>query len=609
MRQKAFPSRKTCNGIMGTLIFLIILFGAIAAPGQNYSFRVPELKFQVFLQPDSTVKLVYDITFENNKGAHAIDVVDIGMPHKKYDISNMSASIDGKPLKDIRPSEYVKPGVEVHLGHYAIPPGGRGVFHFESEMPRLIFQDTTREDYASLQITPTWFGKQFVTGSGDIMIGVHMLPGVDAADVLYHKFSPFTEKVVYEERTVAIWQYRGAATKPYKVGVSFPKKGLDRVVRLTIFERWGELIRYETNTRLFLGAIFGFLFGWVFFRFTGNTGCSVFVLMLAGLIFLFYKSPTAQVVALPILVLTFIAVELGRRQIGRGHYMPPVARVEAGKVKRGLSAAEAAILLERPLGKVLSLVICGLLKKNVIEQTNPSPLTVRVREDFLPSEGFQHLRKRARDNGIVLKRYEFGFLQVIEKKPGVPVSKLDFTEPMRHLVDHVVFRMKGFDPKATRNYYSGVIDRVQGQALSVQQPDKRWKEIDRNLEWILCDEDYEKSFNAKGYYYQPPWYRDQVQALVEEGKPEQEDKKEREERRTAWHYHRWPHIYFNDFRDTVSPRSLGLKDSGGKVLDLTAFDNITADVFEGLAKGGGGGGGGCACAGCACACACAGGGR
>ena len=114
---------------------------------------------QVYVQPDASVRIVYDITFDNY--GSTIEVVDIGTPHRGYDIGNMRASINGVNLGDIRKSEYIDVGVEVHLGGQAIPTGESGTLHFEFTMPDMVYQDTTNKENASLQITPTWFDPGF----------------------------------------------------------------------------------------------------------------------------------------------------------------------------------------------------------------------------------------------------------------------------------------------------------------------------------------------------------------------------------------------------------------------------------------------------------------
>ena len=106
---------KRCFSILALslVLFLILPLNAWVS-AQSYSFAVPVLKMQVYVQPDASVRIVYDITFDNY--GSAIEIVDIGTPHSGYDISNMRASINGVELSRIYTSEYVDVGVEVHLG-------------------------------------------------------------------------------------------------------------------------------------------------------------------------------------------------------------------------------------------------------------------------------------------------------------------------------------------------------------------------------------------------------------------------------------------------------------------------------------------------------------
>ena len=60
-------------------------------------------EMQVTVEPDASVRIVYDITFQNNPSGHAIDMVDIGMPHAATTCSNVRASIDGGRLPTSAP--------------------------------------------------------------------------------------------------------------------------------------------------------------------------------------------------------------------------------------------------------------------------------------------------------------------------------------------------------------------------------------------------------------------------------------------------------------------------------------------------------------------------
>jgi len=210
------------------VILAALLVLPVATGAQDYLFEVPSVVFQVFVQPDGSARLVYDIEFANR--GSTIDIVDIGVPTKDYQISNFSASIDGLALSDIRPSEYVKPGVEVHLAGGSIPSGQSGTLHVEFTMPDLVYQDLTSKDLASLQITPTWFDSQFIEGTTNLEIAVHLPEGV-SIDELKWQDTPYDQTGMVDDRAVAVWLFNDTSlTGPEKVGISFPKDAVTNVI-------------------------------------------------------------------------------------------------------------------------------------------------------------------------------------------------------------------------------------------------------------------------------------------------------------------------------------------------------------------------------------------
>ncbi len=623
--------KRPLYAMLHTAALMLLGLSLLTLPGplvaQSYSFSVPVMKMEVFVRPDASVRIVYNITFENY--GQAIDIVDIGLPHENYDLTNMRASIDGHTLTEIYPSEYVDPGVEIHLNQYAIPSGGRGTLHFECVMPDLVYQDTTNKEYASLQITPTWFDAQFVEGTGDLWLAVHMLEGIRAEEVLYQK-TPFTNKVLYQGHVAAIWHWEDASiTGPHLVGVSFPKRGMERVVEMTIFQLVRKFMEDNPTVRFALAALALGGFALLFFRFSGGTGCSVFVILAGGLLFLFIIAPAMPLYVLPLLV-ALIALNERNLRRRRQHYLPPIAQVEGGGIKRGLTAPEAAVLLELPLSKVLALVIFGLLEKGVLEQVKDDPLTVRVAAPYRTIErGLRSFRARrdarrraAQKLGTVIHSYEDYFLDVIEAHPDKPVEALNFTAAMESLINQTARRMKGFDLEQTRAYYRRVIERALDQAAALGDIEARETFLDKYLPWVLMHENYPTVFTHGGYTYWPRWVRHTYAPATTGGGGKlaaPSPSRPAVGGRTTFgdvaaSFAGWAETTMGKMASTITPSLMKSVNVHGGLVDLSGVDRVTGDIFEALvtSSGSGGGGGGscaCACAGCACACACAGGGR
>lgn len=630
---------KRTNHLLYSLMLLFLLLlplgGHQSAVAQSYIFEVPELRMQVYVQPDASAKIEYDITFHNL--GETIDVVDIGTPHENYDLNNMSASMNGVSLSDIRKSTYIDTGVEIHLGSQAIPNGGTAVLHFEFTMPDMVYQDTTRKEYASLQITPTWFDSSSVSGNTAIWIAIHLPEGVQPDDVLYQKVE-FTQKAIFQGHVVAVWNWEaGNATQPYLVGVSFPQTVMTRVVKMTLADLITKWMEDNPNARIFMGALQAVLFGVLFFRFTGGTGCTLFGILLVGLAILIISSPLAQVIALPLLILLVIINEwhLSRR---KKTYLPPIAEVEGGGIKRGLTAPEAATLLEMPLNKILTLVIFGLLSKGVLKQVQDDPLKVEVAEPFrtlsnpnlkTAKSRLEARRQAAQNSNTVIHKYEEPFLDLIEKYPQKAVKDIDFGPAMSELITETAKKMKGFDLSDTKEYYQRIIERAWQQAQSLGEIPQREEYLDKYLPWVMMNDNYPTVLTAGGYNYWPVWIRRSRPVVISSGSggglpaPASGSSRPAAGGRTTLgdvgsSFAGWAQATASGLAGAILPGSLKVPGVKGGVLDLSGMDKVTGDIFEAMAKssssgGRSGGGGGhscaCACAGCACACACAGGGR
>lgn len=627
----------SCFGLLSSFAFrhssfflaLVLATAVFVAPAaaQDYSFRVPTMEMQVEVRPDASAQVVYDITFHNNASAHPIDVVDIGVPTADYDRGRVQASIDGRRLTDIRRSEYVDPGFEVHLDDQTIMPGQSGTLHVEFTVPNMAWQDTTRADYASLRITPTWFGERFIAGPTNLKLAVHLPKGVEPEEVLHHG-DAFQQKVRTAEGVSVVWEWPAARlTGPHLVGVSFPKRVMQRVMALGKFGLLLKWFRESRQARLVVGIVFLALFGFLFFRFTGGTGVSVYVILSGLFVFGFMVSPGFHLLMIPV-VIGLIALNewfLDRR---KPTYMPPIAQVEGGGIKRGLTAPEAAVILEMPLPKILGLVIFGLLKKGVLRQVRAEPLVVEVDDPFrIPeerrfgqeNERAKFYREAGQRKGIVIHKYEHPFLFLLQNNPGRPVPQLDFSVPMKQLLLHTAARLKGFDLSDTQDYYRSIVQQAVRQAAAIGDIEQREKQIDRHFEWILMDPGYPPVIDY-GRPYRPIWTRgggSWTSEAPSSGPSQPSPAGQTTFGDVSASFAGWAENTMGSFAASLSPASLTIERPGGGFLDLSGADRLTGEFFQTLseasASGGGGRGGGggcaCACAGCACACACAGGGR
>ncbi len=565
---------------------------------RNYYFSVPKAWLDVEVRPDGGAVLFYRLDFRNSVTGHSIDVVDVGLPRENYNIGQMKAWMhDQQEVGPIQPSQYVKPGVEVHLGSLAIPAGGTGRFEFETTVPDLVFQDTTRKDYASFQISPTWFGEQYVEGTTELEIRVVLPPGLKPEEVL-HQDVPFTGKEVQQDGNLVVsWHTTRPFTSPYRVGVSYPKRVMQKIVTMTtaqLMMRWWRGM-FSTKIRAWLTAASAILLFIIYMRFTGGTGCIFFAPILIAAAFFFVKFEATEIFIWPLLVVLAIIVETARKK-RRSKYLPAIASVEGGGVKRGLTAPEAAVLLELPANKVITLVLFGMLKKGRIRQTDKDPVTFEI-EEKPPAD-------------VILHDYEKQFLlQLKQSKVATAIHRIDLTKALQALVDSVAKRMVGYDLEETKGYYKHIISRAWKEAQEIGEVEAWQKKMDEKVDWMMLDPEFTGRFKPYQTRYIPRPYRPTSIATPGGSTPSGKTSSEGTTRFSdvAASVSGW-------FQNTSESAVGSVEGQKGGILNLGSIDKAIGKAMASSGSGGGGrsgGGGGCACAcaGCACACACAGGGR
>jgi hypothetical protein len=614
------------------VLITLVLLAAQPAVAQNYSFSVPQMRVEAFIQPDGSVRFRYAITFENNAFASAIDIVDIGTPNGDYDLDNWSGDRDGVPIRRVATSSYIDTGVEVHLAN-PIDGGETGTLNVEFSMPPgLLYQDVTRDGYVSFQMTPTWFDESVVNGRGQLQIAIHMLPGISPEELLFQDRA-FSDRALFQDRAVAVWTTDNwGADGAYRVGVSFPDRGLTGGVRtFTVIDLTSMWLENNPGVRFLLGLASFLMIGFAFLRFSGGTGLVVAVALLGGTAFLLFVFPLAALLLIPVALAAVIWVELSRRRKSKA-YLPPIVQVEGGGIKRGLTAPEAAVILEEPLGKVLTLVIFGLLKKGALNQVEAAPLRVELNEAYRNTDTLAR-REAAQKAGVVLHDYELPFLDVVAKSATGDVSKLDFHAALRAVINSAVERMRGFDLSDTQAYYRQIIKRALLDAQGLGDLQVREQTLDKNLEWVLLNKDLPPTvFGGPSWTYRPSWMRPPIILPSGSFSPRPTAGSGSSGPRpssaggptfgdVAGGMAGWAENTMGRLAGAILPGAMTPPGGGaGGAVDLSGFDRVTGDIFEALAKaaaegnssgGGRSGGGGCACAcaGCACACACAGGGR
>ncbi len=447
---------------LALLFVMALALGLVSgASAQSYYFQLAEQTVHVYLNSDGTAALTYQFVFDNQPGAAAIEFVDVGMPNNDYDWSSISAYVDGRAARISSDYQGVGTGFAVDLGANAIRPGRRGTVNVRvGRISNVFYKASEPADYASFVFSPTWFGSQYVTGSTRMTVVFHLPPGVQPNEPRYYPPEggwPGSAEPLYgfdsDGRITYTWASAEARPdKQYKFGAGFPKAYIpaSALRNAPLFN----LPSFNINVEDLMGVLIFLCFG--FFMF-----------------------------GMPVLGV----IQESRRKL---KYLPPKIAIEGHGIKRGLTAVEAAILMEQPLDKVLQMILFGVVKKGAVEVVKREPLRIRKVDETAYAE---------------LRSYEKEFVDALlfEKKSEQRVA---LQKMMVGLVKGVTEKMKGFSRRETVAYYKSIMERAWAQIEAAATPEVKSQMFDEALEWTMLDKDYDERTRRTftGPVYVPTWW-------------------------------------------------------------------------------------------------------
>jgi hypothetical protein len=547
-------------------IFLLILLASILLlmPGnalaQTYSFSLPKETVNAFWNDDGTLSLDYLFVFANDPGAPPIEFVDVGIPNGNYDRNSISADVKGHPITDIEQSPYFDYGVALGLGSNSIQPGQTGQVHVVIGTVRdVLYPDSEDSEYASAVFAPTYFGSDVVHGGTDLTVIFHLPPGVQPDEPRWHDAPsgfPSQPATALDDqgRVTYTWQNPSAnGHTEYTFGASFPKKYVPAGAIVTRPAAQLPQIDFESLIPFLCLGFFGLIF--------------------------------------------FLGIFSNRQR--KLQYLPPKIAIEGHGIKRGLTAIEAAVLMEQPMDRILTMILFSVVKKNAARVVKRDPLEI---EKIDPSP-----------KG--LRQYEVDFIDALEEKGANQRRTLQRT--MVDLIKSVGKKMEGFSRRETVAYYKDITERAWAQVEAADTPEVKGQVFDEVMEWTMLDREFDhrtQDVFRTGPVFVPVWWPRYDPgfgraAAGSAGMPAASRAP------GSGGGVSLPHLPGSDFAAAVVTGAQNFSSSViGNVSDFTSgITQVTnpppKPSSSGRSWGGGGGSCACACACAGCACACAGGGR
>ena len=552
--------------LLAGILMLAAPFSEARAESQKYEFEVPSEDVRVRINKDSSIDFWYKILFKNDPLADPIDIVDIGMPTPNYLPQECTASIDGVTLTDIRPSTVVSPGVEVHLGKLAIPPGLEGTFEFHGKNPEMVFQDTARQGYASMKFKNTWWDSEFTEGSTHLTFSIQFPPGVQNNETVYHgQAEPNRSEV--DGCITFTWLVPDASpSQGYLFGVSFPAVYVDGVYPEQPPPDYSPVYLGTTSSGT------GYLSGiWYY-------------------IVIFGMAVAAAVGRM------FVSASRFRSKGTKVRYMAPAIGVEGAGPMKELFPTEAAVLMSQDLDRVAAVAYLEMIQKGLVSVSGTKPLSL--------------YRTRAAPES--LPGCYSGFLAAISPDGTLEPKTLQLA--LTTLIKSVESKAKGFSNVETVKYYQDAADRAWVEVKSEADHGARMEKFNQYLPFLLLSPGFSSKVReafAAGTFPMQPWATGLSGAAAQGGTG------------VTASADGGLTVQGASFAESIAGGFRSIQD--GAFVHVGDFqEDIVKEVnpreyrrvyrpYRGMGRTGGfgGGGGGCACA-CACAgcaCACAGGGR
>ena len=459
--------------IIMAMIAALLAFSAVSA---DYSFSVPRAETVLEIEPDGSMRVFVEYDFDNH--GQKLDYIDIGLPNSNYSLGDIRVTLNGQENPGIKvvKADYeetgLRHGISLEMKDHAIPSGGSATVSVMIPNLRKNLYEASDKTVkgetvamAGFQFSPNYFSSKFAKGKTAYSFIVVYPDGLSDGDVYYYEPDHWVgnsepEAWIEEDgRVVYEWYSEDADIHTeYVFGGSFRKDALTGTANIT----------KSSSTE---GSGDGF---WSDFFAYISCLAVPFVLIWGGVRKIINSSK-----------------EMKRE---RRSYFPPQVKTDGEGIKRGLTAVEAAVLLEVDLERVISMILYGLSKKEVITVTSQEPFNVEI-VDPLPEN---------------LNDYEKDFIAAMQM-PSDKEKKTKMRDSMHRLILSVSKKVEGFSLEETREYYKSICDKAWQQVEAAETPELKSQLLGDNFGWAMLEEKPEKRIEQtfSSYDFYPPrwWWR------------------------------------------------------------------------------------------------------
>jgi len=417
------------------VILIVLVFLALLTPILIQSVYATEIEYhidkewvKINVREDGCIDLLYNLTLTCDGGE--IKWVRVGQPNEHFTIISCT-DLNGEPLETeaIRSGDI---GVKIHLKE-PISEGESTTIILLTTVDKMVWEDKTNPGNVGVMFIPTWWDTEIL----DLRVAIILPSGVRKEEI---KCTPTWDNCFEENgRLVVYWErFNVPPGEKLTFGVSFPKEYVSKY--------------YIKEEKPFIAPLLEPLFR--------KTCIFVKFLPIIGLFTIVFF----------VIVGGVIVVSAKRR------YIPPKFEMETLGVRRGLTAVEAATLLELEPRKILTMILYGMLKKGAIQILEVEP---KLKVKLTP-----------RGKEMKLRYYEMLFAEAIREDGTLDDVKLaKVINKLRKTVDT---KVKYYCRKDTIEYYRGIVRRAWDEVEKAGTPRVKAELYNEKLLWLMMDEEFEE---------------------------------------------------------------------------------------------------------------------
>lgn len=414
--------------VLSVFFFMITIQSADAnniTSGDFSTYHIEKQWVKIWIN-NGTVDLQYDLTFVCDSGNFTW--IQIGQPNKDFTVGKCTNEY-GENLTNTKIVDDWT-GVKIYFKSRLFE-GQKTTVTLLTSVDRMVWEDEWNLGNVGMVFVPTWWEDAYLE---NLKIAV-VLPGnISQTEI---RCSPNWNNTDVDEdgnRWVYWEKSYLAPNERFQIGVSFPKQYVTFWYSKSAWDKIGEAIKP------LVGPIFAF------------SMIAIFAVM----------------------------VIKGRRKFP---YTEPKLSMEVLGIRKGLTAVEAATLLDVDPKKVLTMILFGLLRKNAVE--------------VIETEPYLRLKTLSTSN---LHYYEIGFIDTVIKRSTVPaddnlvgtLSSRKLSDLINKLRAEVDEKVKYYCRADTINYYRKVVRKAWAQVATAETPEVKGAQFNENLEWLVVDSRFKK---------------------------------------------------------------------------------------------------------------------